>query len=284
MNVEAFKHKIEENHWEVHGIEVYAGHRRVWEYGDTETKKYPIYSATKTVTSLAAGMAADEGRLELENPILCYMPESVIAMLPKRQKELYRDVTVKRLLTMSVPGFPFRPDGDSWLYRSLCYPVSPDKRVFDYSNVPAYLVGVAAANALEEDLYHYLQRKLFTPLGIEKPPCHRCTDGYFYGASGMELTVNELSRIGFVLLDKGLYRGERIISEAYVKEACSVQQQNREGGYGYFVWKYGDGFSINGKWGQKCYIFPERQLMITFLAHMEEDAGQLTECMQEYLL
>ena len=29
---------------------------------------------------------------------------------------------------------------------------------------------------------------------FETPPFQRCPDGYFYGASGMELTVNELSR------------------------------------------------------------------------------------------
>lgn len=184
---------------------------------------------------------------------------------------------------MSVLGFPFRPEGDSWLYNSLRYPITPDKRTFDYSNVSAYLAGVAAACALEEDLYQYLQRKLFKPLGIEDPPCQKCPDGYFYGASGMELTVNELSRIGFVLMDNGRYQGKRIVSEAYMKKACSVQQRNREGGYGYFIWKYQDGFSIKGKWGQKCYIFPKNQLMITFLAHMEEGAEQLTECMREYL-
>ena len=73
---------------------------------------------------------------------------------------------------------------------------------------------------------------------FENPPFQRCPDGYFYGASGMELTVNELSRIGFVLMDEGLYQGTRILSEKYVKEACGIQQMNREGGYGYFVWKY----------------------------------------------
>lgn len=57
-----------------------------------------------------------------------------------------------------------------------------------------------------------------------------------------------------------------------------------KGGYGYFIWKYRDGFSINGKWGQKCYILPKDKLMITFLSHMEEHFGELKASMEKYLI
>ena len=62
-----------------------------------------------------------------------------------------------------------------------------------------------------------------------------------------------------------------------------IRQMNREGGYGYFVWKYQDGFRISGKWGQRCYIFPRRGLMVTYLAHMEEGSEQLADCMWEMI-
>lgn len=284
MDFQAFVQNIEKNQWQVHGVEVYINHKQIWKYGETLSQRFPIYSATKTITSLAVGMAKDAGKMDINNSILCYLPKKVTESLPNEQKELFQKVTIERLLTMSVLGFPFRPEGDSWLVYSLRYPITPDKREFDYSNVPAYLVGVAVANALEEDLYEFLLRELFHPLGIEKPPYQRCPDGYFYGASGMELTVNELSRIGFVLMDGGTWQGKRIVSEEYIKNACRIQQMNREGGYGYFVWSFSDGFSINGKWGQKCYIFPKKQLMITFLANMENDFDELKECMRKYLV
>ena len=59
---------------------------------------------------------------------------------------------------------------------------------------------------------------------------------------------------------------------------------NREGGYGYFIWKYRDGFSINGKWGQKCFIFPDRGLMVTFLSDMPEGSEAICELMEQYIL
>ena len=74
------------------------------------------------------------------------------------------------------------------------------------------------------------------------------------------------------------------VTEKYVKEATSIQQMNREGGYGYFIWKYRDGFSINGKWKQKCYVLPKEELVITYLSHIEEDTPDLKESMEKHIL
>ena len=100
----------------------------------------------------------------------------------------------------------------------------------------------------------------------------------------MELSVQGLSRLGQLMLDGGAYRGRRILPEAFVKAATSVQQMNREGGYGYFFWKYRDGFSINGKWKQKCYILPRDGLVITYLSDIRDDSAALKQSMEKHLL
>lgn len=282
MNFSAFAEDIEKNQWNVFGVEVYQDGKLIHQYGDTTEKRHPIYSATKAITAIAAGMAVDEGKLDINKPVLEYLPAKFVDEMSQEQIPVYEQITVKRLLTMSVSGYPFRPEGASWLKASLNYQI-PDvhKREFDYSNVSAYLVGVVTSCALQEDLYQYLQRKLFDPLGIDNPPFKRCPDGYFYGASAMELTVHELSKIGLLLYHGGLYEGQRILSEEFVREATSVQQMNREGGYGYFLWKYRDGFSINGKWKQKCYVLPKDGFMVTYLSHIEDDNPFLKESMEK---
>lgn len=285
MNFNAFVNDIINNQWKVFGVEVYVDGNLTYQYGDTTEHRYPIYSATKTITSIAVGMAIDEGKLDIHKSILEYLPANVISKLPKEQLEAYKHITTKRLLTMSVSGYPFRPSGENWLEESLLCPIADvNKKEFDYSNISAYLAGVVTSCALNEDLYQYLNRKLFVPLGIMNPPFVRCPDGYFYGASGMELSVHELSKIGLLLYHRGVYEGKRILSEEYVKEATSLQQMNREGGYGYFVWKYRNGFSINGKWKQKCYVLPEDKLMVTYLSHIEDDTPDLKESMERNIL
>ncbi len=285
MNFEAFVRDIKENNWNVFGAEIYENGRLIHEYGDTDRTRFPIYSATKTITSIAAGIACDQGKFEIEKPVLAYLPSEIVRKMKKEQVTAFQDITIQRLLTMSVDGFPFRPEGESYLEYALSCPIKNGKtRIFHYSNIPAYLVGVALTHAVEEDLVNYLTRYLFIPLHLTDPVCQRCPDGYFYGASGMEMTVHDLSRIGLLLYNGGIYEGKRIVSESYVKEAAGVRQMNREGGYGYFIWKYRDGFSINGKWKQKCYILPGRGLVVTYLSHIEEDSHELLDSMEKNIL
>lgn len=285
MYFEGFVDDIRKNGWNVFGAEVYRDGELLHSYGDTTGKRYPIYSATKTITSIAVGLATDEGKMDIGKSVLEYLPYEALAQMKAEQKEIYRDITVKHLLTMSVSGYPFRPEGKSWLAESLNYPIKKvSEEVFAYNNVSAYLAGVAVSTALREPLYPYLERKLFRPLGIRNPVYGVCPDGYFYGASKMEMSVHELSQIGLLLYNGGRCEGRQIVSEEYVREAASLQKMNREGGYGYFIWKYRNGFSINGKWKQKCYILPEEKLVITYLAHIEEDLPDLKKSMERHIL
>jgi CubicO group peptidase (beta-lactamase class C family) len=284
MNFEGFVQDIDEHQWNVHGVQVYEQGKLVHSFGDTNSR-FPIYSVTKTITSIAAGMAFDERKIGLQQSILNYLPKEEVNKLSVTQTERFSSISLERLMTMSVAGFPFRPEGENWIRDALSCELSNVKeRCFEYSNIPAYLVGVALSQALGEDLYQYLERKLFQPLQIVNPVFQRCPSGYFYGASGMQLSVEELSRIGLLLYHNGVYEGKRILSEAYIKEATGIRQMNREGGYGYFIWKYRDGFSINGKWGQKCFVLPNEGLVVTYLSHLEEGSSALRDSMERNIL
>ena len=285
MDFEAFTSDIIKNGWNVFGVEGYKHGKLIHEYGDTIKSKFPIYSATKTIISIATGIVCDEGKFNIEKGILEYLPAETVNQMSQKQISNFKNITIQRLLTMSVKGFPFRPQGESYLNYALSCPIEDvQSRIFNYNNIAAYLVGVALTNAIEEDLYEYLDRNLFKPLNIIDPVYKRCPEGYFYGASGMKLSVHDLSQIGILLYNGGTYEGKRIISEEYVKAATRVQQTNPQGGYGYFIWKYRDGFSISGKWKQKCYILPKENLIITYLAHIEDETHELLESMERNIL
>ena len=284
MNFDAFVRDITSNKWNVYGAEVYEDGSLTHSFGDTQGI-HEIYSATKAITSIAAGIAYDEGKLDLDADILEYLPREKVSAMSKKQSETFRKISIKRLLTMSVADFPFAAEGNSFMDFALSCPISdPDKKVFNYSNINAYLVGVCLTNAIGKDLGAFIEERIFKPLEIDHFEYERCPEGYFYGASKAKLSVHDLSKIGILLYNGGAYKGERVVSGEYVEMASSVQQMNREGGYGFFLWKYRDGFSINGKWGQKCYILPKEKLMITFLSHMEDGSGDLVKSMEKYIL
>ena len=285
MNFDSFVEDIQNNNWQVYGVEVYEDGSLTHTYGDTKEKLHDIYSATKAVLSIAVGIATDEKLFDISKSVLHYLPQDKVEKISEEQRSSFEKITIQRLMTMSVPDMHFVAEGNSYIDFALNTKINnPEERVFNYNNINAYLVGVALTEALGTDLREFIEERIFKPLGITNFEYDRCPEGYFYGASGIKLTVNELSRLGLLLYNKGIFDGKRILSEAYIDEATSIQQMNREGGYGYFLWKYLDGFSINGKWGQKCYVLPQRKLMVSFLAHLEESSSMIRKSMEKNIL
>ena len=283
MNFDGFIKDIKDNDWNVFGVEVYRDGALKHSYGDT-TGLHEIYSATKSVLSIAVGIAYDEGRIELDRPFLDYIPEDAVGSIPQKQLDMFAGISIGRLLTMSVKGFPFRPEGDDWLdYALNCEIDEPDKAEFDYSNIPSYLMSVALTQALECDLGEFIEQRIFAPMGITSYDYVRSPEGYFYGASGMRLSVHDLSKFGLLFYNKGIFGGNHIVSEEYVDLATNVRQMNREGGYGFYIWKYRGGFSINGKWKQKCYVIPQSGIIVTFLSHIEDDSHDLKQSMEKHI-
>ena len=282
---EAFKNDILINHWPVYGVEIYEDGNLAYSFGDTKENIHPIYSCTKSILAIAVGIALDRNLIDISKDILYYIPEKYTLGLSKEMKEKWKKLSLYRLMTMSVPGFPFRAPDDNYMDFSFSIKdFKPDDNSFDYSNVPAYLVGVALSEAIGEDAWEFIKRNILDPLEITDATYSRCSKGYFYGASGMEMSVNDLSKIGLLLYNGGIYNGKRIVSEEYVKKATSVLQMNHEGGYGFYIWKFHDGFSINGKFKQKCYILPKRKLIITYLADIEDGSNVLRESMEKHIL
>lgn len=285
MNFERFTADIKENNWAVFGVEVYKNSVLTHSYGDTVDGIHDIYSATKSVLSVAFGIAYDMGLVDVGKSILEYLPEDKVKGMPEAQRNDFEKITLQRLLTMSVGGFPFRPEGEQWLeYCLACEIPNPDERVFNYSNINAFLVGAALTHVLGCDLGEFIKEKIFKPLEITHFELRYSPDGYFYGASGMKLCVHDLSKFGILMCNGGVYNGKRIISEEYVSMATSIQQMNREGGYGYYFWKYRDGFSINGKFKQKCYCLPKQGIIVTYLSHIEDNSHDLLDSMEKNIL
>ena len=285
MDFRGFTEDIRKNNWQVYGVEVYENGELTHSYGDTEENLHNVYSVTKSFLSIAFGIAWDRGLIDPERSVLSYMPKEKVEKLSERQRKTWETITIQRLLCMSVTDLPFRAEGESWLEFSLACPIAePEKREYNYSNISAYLVGVALTEALGSDLGKFIEDTVFAPLGITEFSYGRCPEGYFYGASNTMLTVHDFSKIGLMLLNGGVYEGRRILSEEYIRMATSCQTPCREGGYGYFFWLYRDGFSMNGRLKQKCYVLPSRNMVITYLANVEDPSPALKDSMEKHIL
>ena len=280
--LQELRNLFESGGYAVYGLLVQEEGETVLALGDC-TARHPVYSATKSFTATAAGMLQDAGKWSVDDPLAAYLPREAVEGMPPGKREAFRLLPISRFLTMSVPGYPFRPEGEDWLAFALSCPADyAGAPAFSYSNIPAYLVGLAAGNAAGEPLSDYLRRELLAPLGIESPVFRTDPQGRFYGATGMELSVEELSRLGRLYMQDGLWNGKRLFSGSWAEAAVRPQIDAGKGqGYGYFFWTGFRDFSVSGKWGQKCLVYPGRKLIISWEGEMPETSGRFERAVRQ---
>ena len=90
MNFEAFVKDIQENQWNVFGVEVYENGELTHVYGDTQENLHELYSATKTVLSIAVGIVYDMGLIDLDQCILEYLPKERSRKCRRSKRRTFR--------------------------------------------------------------------------------------------------------------------------------------------------------------------------------------------------
>ena len=126
-----------------------------------------------------------------------------------------------------------------------------------------------------ERLLHYLQPRLFGPLGIENPTWEMLPPGVDAGGFGLSITTEDIARFGQLYLQKGVWDGAQVVPEAWVTEATQAQVANApsangadwESGYGYQFWRCSHGaYRGDGAFGQYCLIAPEQEAVLAITA------------------
>lgn len=230
---------------------------------------HAAFSFSKTVTGIAIGMLIEEGKLSLDDRVHRFFPEYRPVFLSRRTRLL----TVKHLLTMSS-GVVFAETGaaveTNWIksFFESAVRFSPGTE-FAYNSMNSYMLSAIVTRVAGCSLTDYLTPRLFSPLGIENFFWEKCPLGIEKGGWGLYLSAESMAKIGQLLLDGGVYRGVRLISEAWVKEACSVQTRvpaslGSPYHYGYHLWVHEDGsFLLNGMFGQNTLVSPASRTVLT---------------------
>lgn len=106
---------IKKRSLEVYGVEIFCDGEIVFRHMIKDNIRYPIYSATKAFTATAIGIACDERKFSIEAPLCEYFEKRYVQNMPEKLRKDFCKLSVKRFLTMSVNGYPFRASGDDWL-------------------------------------------------------------------------------------------------------------------------------------------------------------------------
>ena len=230
-----------------------------------------LYSLSKSFTSTAVGIAVDEGRLSVEDKVLGFFPDEA----PARPDANLKRMRVKHLLSMAT-GHDTDPtwtvfSQHNWVQSFLSLPVEHEPGThFVYNTAATYMLSAIVQKLTGEKLTDYLKPRLFEPLGITGARWDTCPLGINVGGSGLRVKTEAIARFGQLYLDKGVFNGQRLVSEKWVKAASSKQVDNGPDpnndwnqGYGYQFWRCRHNcYRGDGACGQYCIVMPEQNAVV----------------------
>ena len=231
-----------------------------------------LYSLSKSFTSIAVGIALDNGYFHLDDPVIRFFPERC----PEKISDNLARMTIHHLLSMNTGHRSNIYDAvvseKDWVKAFLSLEVECEPGTYYSYNTPAsYLLSAIIWKATGQHLVDFLTPRLFEPLEIERPEWETCPMGIAAGGMGLSLTTQDVAKFGQLLLNRGTYQGKTIVSEAYVSLATREQSDNRQEakgidtaqGYGYQIHLCRRGcFRGDGAFGQLCFVAPEQRIVI----------------------
>lgn len=261
-----------------------------------------LYSVSKTFTSMAVGIAINEGYFELNDLIVNFFPD-----FPEKYKNKYLNMmTIHDLLCMGAGHGEcpvLKADWESGKPYDICelffhepFVYKPGTH-FTYDNSATYMLSKIISKITGVNLDEYLNEKIFRHLDIPKPKWETCPKGIPQGFSGLYLTAEQLSRFGQLILDKGVWNGKELIPSSYIELATTVQintsdfnpyfaTKDHHHGYGYQMWmnSYPNSYRLDGMYGQYVVILPDKNAVITYISNEQHNMIGVLELTWDTLL
>jgi len=208
---------------------------------------HDLASVTKSVMTTLIGIAADQGKLELDQPMLSFFSDRTIANRDARKES----ITVRHLTAMTS-GFEVdlvddentaieMRASDDWVQFSLDRPVvaEPGTR-FAYDSASIHLLSAILQQATGMTAAEYAEANLFEPLGITNFYWPADATGYTRGWGDLALHPHDAAKIGFLFLHQGQWESSQVVSREWVKTATDAhistgRDEDEYYGYGWWV-------------------------------------------------
>lgn len=237
--------------------------------------RHGLQSHTKTYAATAVGIAYTEGLLKLDERIIDIFPEDA----PTNPSDNLKLLTVRDVLCMGCGMDTMPKPSKDWIRQFLHTPVvHKPGTTYMYNSTGSTLLGAIVRKKTGLGLHDYLTPRLFNKIGIDPENLRwMCMpDGMEVGGGGLFATTEDNFRLMKLYADGGVWEGERILAEDYVKLAVSNQNDSASEikvnphatdnflGYGFQIWmcQPKGAYRADGAMGQFTIVLPEQDMII----------------------
>lgn len=271
-----------------------------YEHYFTQNKENNIRSISKVVSCLGAYLAIEAGFYNLDSDILPFFDEAKITN--KSNLPYLKNMKIHHLLNLTIgqnEGLMFSkdvkllPPETDYLYYILNYDIKHEPGThFVYNNAATYLLCAITQKVTGMYFGEWVRKALFDKMEIESGDWEKSWQGICLGASGLYLDNNNMHKIALLLLNDGIYNGQRFVSKEWITAmhtphffTANLPEYAKKQGrcinkmsYGYGLWICGDGskdfpkthYFCDGTDGQLLIVSPQDNMAITILSHQKD--------------
>lgn len=277
-------------------IVLYDGQLVAEKYASGYTKDSRMYgwSMAKSVTGALIGTLVQQGKLNV----------SQLAPVPEwsRQSDQRHFITIKNLLQQTsgldfLENYTKASDVTNMLYKEdnmAAYTAGHNLahepgRVFNYSSGNSNILSrIIRQTVGEKDYAAYPYNALFHKIGMYHTLLEPDASGTYVGSSYIMGTARDYARFGLLYYNDGVWNGDRILPEGWVKETSTPPAFNSLKNYGYQFWLNGfdkdhpdqikypdvprDMYYCDGFGYQYIYIIPSKKLIVVRLGLTLDDS------------
>ncbi|MCL2404760.1 MAG: beta-lactamase family protein [Defluviitaleaceae bacterium] len=237
-----------------------------------------LCSTWKSILSITLGICLDKGIIkDINEPISHYLPQ-----FAKNIETRHRLITIRHLLTMSsgihfiggvhyhCPMLTQMRRSQNWLAHiaDVQMTAMPGTN-FVYKEWDVILLSAIIGKACGGLAWDIVLEYLYKPLGITGEKWLVQNSGTLnYNTDvenkmpedgGDKMTAKNMAKIGRLMLNGGVWDGQRVVSESYINDSTAPSQADR--GYGYLWWLSNKGYHARGFGGQEINIYPDKNVV-----------------------
>ena len=294
------------NHLELDGLIISDDSTEYSHYYASGKIKNDVRSICKPIINMCIGIEIEKKNsfsgmnFNLDMKIWPFFKDTI--KLTEKQNEKYLErLTIRHLITHTMgysEGLLFRKDVEKIGEKNLLeyafnYKIEhAPGDFFAYSNVGPYIFSALIQNELGLTLDSWVNDTLFSKIDITEYEWKKYGN-YCAGSTGLEISIEDLHKIGKIIHSGGMYGGKQIVPKNWIDEMrriqvntpdnCDLNRAFPKKGYGFGLWITPKGqYFCDGTDGQYLIVIPEKSIVISTMGH-QKDMKPIGECFRRLI-